>query len=370
MNWTLHKYILREIFTPFVLTLGVLTLMLFAGGLLRLVEFLTYRGISPPQVGLLLFYRLPYVLVFTIPMALLLAVFIAFLRLGADSELTALRAAGLSLYQMLPAPLLATLLAFAATLVLSVHGKPAGSLAFKRLLYDVARERMDVAFQEHSFTEAIDKLVVYVNRVPSPGRLEDIFIYDERDPDLPNSVLARRAAVIHDPRRGALVLRLENGTVFRVSPDYKVAEAVRFGRYDMNLDPRGLLGPRQVLAKSPGDMTIADLRAEISRSPDASKRQRLAMEIQRRFALPFACLALGLMAVPLGATSRLERGTGVAFALAVYLLYYLLLTAAWGASEAGTLPFWSVWTPNVAVGGLALLLLYCANRRCGLRAGR
>jgi lipopolysaccharide export system permease protein len=91
------------------------------------------------------------------------------------------------------------------------------------------------------------------------------------------------------------------------------------------------------------------------------------MEIQRRFALPAACLVLGLVAVPLGAASRLERGTGVAFGLGVFLLYYLLLTAAWSASEAGSLPSWSVWGPDVAVGALAAFLLRRANAHGGGR---
>src|SRR3972149_1902560 len=116
MSWTLHKYLLREIITPFALALALLTLMLFSGGLLRLVEFLATRGVSLADVAALLLYRLPYVLVFTIPMALLLAVLVAYLRLANDSELVALRAAGLSLAQTLPAPLVASLVAFALTL--------------------------------------------------------------------------------------------------------------------------------------------------------------------------------------------------------------------------------------------------------------
>lgn len=361
MGLTLQKYILREIATPFCLALGVLTMMLFAGGLLRLVEFLAARGVSVLDVGLLLLYRLPYVMVFTIPMALLLAILVTFLRLANDSELVALQAAGVSLYQTLPAPLLACLLAFAVTLALSLYAKPAGSRAYKRLLYEVARERVDLAFEEQSFSDSFGELVVYVNSMPAPGELKDIFIYDERDPELPNSVLAERGEVLSDPERAAVLLRLENGTVFRVSPDHEVAEAIRFGRYDLGLNLEKVVGPYSRLEKGAADMGLAELRRQQASSPEPERRHRLGMEVQRRFALPAACLVLGLVAVPLGAMSRLERGWGVAFGLGVFLLYYLLLTAAWSASEAGTLPYWSVWLPNGAVGVLALLLLPAAG---------
>ncbi len=361
MSWTLQRYISREIATPFALALGVLTLMLFAGGLVRLVEFLATRGVSPFQLALLLLYRLPYVLVFTIPMALLLAVLVTYLRLANDQELTALKAAGVSLYQTLPAPLLASALAFTLTLGLSLYGKPAGSQGFKRLLYKVARQRADLAFEEQTFSDAFDDLVVYVNRIPAPGRLEDIFIYDERDPELPNSVLAQRGEILSDPDREALLLRLTNGTIYRVSPDYQIAEALRFERYDLGLDLEKLVGPHASFRKGPSEMSLAELRRGVAASPEAARRHRLRMEIQRRFALPVACLVLGLVAVPLGATSRLERGTGIAFGLGVFLLYYLLLTAVWSASQAGTLPSWSVWLPNLAVGTLAAVLLRAAQ---------
>lgn len=361
MSWTLQRYIIREIATPFALALGVLTLMLFAGGLLRLVEFLATRGVSPLQLALLLLYRLPYVLVFTIPMALLLAVLVTYLRLANDQELTALKAAGVSLYQTLPAPLLASALACALTLGLSLYGKPAGSHGFKKLLYEVARQRADLAFEEQTFSDAFDDLVVYVNRTPAPGRMEDIFIYDERDPDLPNSVLAARGEILSDPDRAALLLRLTNGTIYRVSPDYQVAEALRFERYDLGLDLEKLVGPYAGFRKGPSEMSLAELRHQAATSAEAARRHRLRMEIQRRFALPVACFVLGLVAVPLGATSRLERGTGVAFGLGVFLLYYLLLTAVWSASQAGTLPSWSVWLPNLAVGTLAAVLLRAAQ---------
>jgi lipopolysaccharide export system permease protein len=370
MSWTLYKYLLREIITPFALALALLTLMLFAGGLLRLVEFLATRGVSPADVALLLLYRLPYVLVFTIPMALLLAVLVAYLRLANDSELVALRAAGLSLAQTLPAPLVASFLAFALTLGLSVYAKPLGSRGYKQLLYDVARQRVDLAFEEQGFSDAFGDLVVYVNSIPAPGRLGDIFIYDERDPELPNSVLAERGEILSDPERAAVLLRLRRGTIFRVSPDHQVAEAIRFQRYDLGLDLERLVGPYSRLEKGASDMGLGELSRAIGATPEPERRHRLQMELQRRFALPAACLALGLVAVPLGARSRLERGWGIAFGLGVFLLYYLLLTATWSASDAGTLPYWSVWLPNLAVGGLALLLVLAADGRLRGRGPR
>jgi lipopolysaccharide export system permease protein len=338
--------------------------MLFAGGLLRFVEFLVARGAGLPQVAMLLLYRLPYLMVFTIPIALLLAVLVVFLRLSGDSELTAARAAGLSLYQLLPAPMTVALAAFVACAALSLYAKPWGSFGFKRVLFELTRQQVDLAFEEQAFVDGFKDMVVYTGRIPAKGRLEDVFISDEREGATPNAVLAQRGRILSDPDRGLIVLRLLNGTIFRVSPDLKSAEALRFQTYDLSMAFGQLEGPYRILSRTRSDKGFGELLADMRAATATSKERKEALaEVHRRLALPFACLVLALIAVPLGATSRLERGWGIAFGLGVYILYYLLWSGAWSMVETGWLPAWGIWLPNLLVGLLAWGLLIGAARR-------
>ena len=73
-----------------------------------------------------------------------------------------------------------------------------------------------------------------------------------------------------------------------------------------------------------------------------------------------ACLALGLLAVPLGfQTTPNRRSYGLSLGLGFFVFYYLLLSAGWGFGESGNYPpAIGMWLPNLVVGGLGIFLLY------------
>src|ERR1700687_2618651 len=97
---TINRYILREISVPFALGLAVFTLILLIARILKLVEMVVNRGVPLLEVLKLFSYILPAFLEVTVPMALLLAVIVAFGRLSSDSEIVALKTSGVSLYQL------------------------------------------------------------------------------------------------------------------------------------------------------------------------------------------------------------------------------------------------------------------------------
>ena len=69
--------------------------------MLSITEMIVVRGVSARQVMMMMAYLLPDIITFALPATALMAVVISFLRLSADSEIIALKASGVSLYQML-----------------------------------------------------------------------------------------------------------------------------------------------------------------------------------------------------------------------------------------------------------------------------
>ena len=81
------------------------------------------------------------------------------------------------------------------------------------------------------------------------------------------------------------------------------------------------------------------------------------MELQKKFSLPFACLVMALIGLPLGIGSKSGRSWGVAVALVVFLAYYLLLSAAWSFGEGGFYPpIVGMWVPNIVFALVGVLL--------------
>ncbi|MBU4574764.1 MAG: LptF/LptG family permease, partial [Desulfarculus sp.] len=73
--------------------------------------------------------------------------------------------------------------------------------------------------------------------------------------------------------------------------------------------------------------------------------------------LPFACLVMALIGLPLGIGSKSGRSWGVAVALVVFLAYYLLLSAAWSFGEGGYYPpIVGMWVPNIVFSLVGLLM--------------
>src|SRR5512135_540553 len=89
-----------------------------------------------------------------------------------------------------------------------------------------------------------------------------------------------------------------------------------------------------------------------------------AVELQRKFSIPFACLAFAAIAVPLGIRpSRSARSRGFTMSLSIIFGYYVLLSMGESLGERGVLPaVVALWIPNVLLASLAFILFMRAAR--------
>src|ERR1035437_7030767 len=97
----LSKYILKELFFPFFLSMGIISFLLITNRLITLVDLVLSYGVNPLTVVKLVLYILPATFAITVPMSLLVAVLMAFGRLSQDMEITAMKAGGVSLRRLL-----------------------------------------------------------------------------------------------------------------------------------------------------------------------------------------------------------------------------------------------------------------------------
>jgi lipopolysaccharide export system permease protein len=142
MKRILSLYIIREIASLFLLGIMVFTLILLMGRLIKLTDLVISRGVPLADVSRMILYLMPSFLVFTIPMAFLLAVLLAFGRLSADNEITVMKAGGISLMQLMPPVVLCGLCAALLTLAASTVGVPWGNNAFKDLSFAVLKQNV------------------------------------------------------------------------------------------------------------------------------------------------------------------------------------------------------------------------------------
>jgi lipopolysaccharide export system permease protein len=205
----IHRYVLREIAVPFVLGLATFTFILLIARVLRLVELVVNRGVPLLDVLRLFSYILPAFLEVTVPMALLLGVLTAFGRLSADSEITALRTSGVSLYQVLSPVAVFASVVFVIALGLSVYVRPWGNNRLRAGLFEIARTRASAGIREKVFNDDFKGLVIYVDHIEPPGNaLRGVLIADTREADQSNTVVAQAGFLVSGADGDTLTLRL------------------------------------------------------------------------------------------------------------------------------------------------------------------
>ncbi len=165
----LNRYILSELAGPFLLSLALLTFILFMRSMVGLFPKIAGKNLDWLVIAEVLALSLPFILALVLPMAVLVAVIMAFGRLSADNEITALKSLGLSLHRLLRAPLAAALLLTLAAVWFNDRVLPEANHRYKNLLLDIAYLRPTLSLSEGVIMDEFPGLTLMVNRIRQPS---------------------------------------------------------------------------------------------------------------------------------------------------------------------------------------------------------
>jgi lipopolysaccharide export system permease protein len=360
MKKTTYLYILKEILPIFLIGIMVFTIILLMDKMLKLIELVVTRGVSLSDILMLLLFLSPSFLVFTIPMSVLLSTLISFGRLSGDSEITAFKASGLSLYQLFLPVCIFSIAAYLLTTVCVFYGLPWGNRGFRTTLYKIAQSKANIEIKERVFNDLFDGLVVYVEKVPIQGeKMEGILIYDERDQEKTNTIFAKEGFLASNPKSQEVILRLFNGDIHRFDSRANVYQKIKFDAYDLKLE---LAKAFTAIGRKLKDkeMSIDEIKGKMEGiKQKGGDITSLDVELHKRYAFPFACIVFALIGVPLGIQPRRSgRSYGFVFSILLLLGYYISLTGSEILALRGTIPpYMAGWAPNVIFGAFGMYLL-------------
>jgi len=361
LNTIINRYIFKELIPPFVINLFFLTFIFLMTKILDITNLVVNYKVSLWAIVLILIYTMPFFLEFVIPMSVMMAVLLTFLRLSSDNEIVALKAGGCHVYRLLPPVFLFAFIGWALTSFMAIYALPWGKLSLKELSSKVISSNIDIGLKARTFSDSFDGVMLYVNQVDLKNKsLMDVFIEDQRTPNLISTVVASKGRLFSNPQDLLYRLRLYNGTINQVDLKNRSANSINFDTYDINLDIKRIAMPARGGEKDEEEMSLSELRHYLKKTSLKKDQYYLTlMEFHKKFSIPFACIALGLLAVPLGIQSRsARRSYGVGLGLIFFLSYYILLSAGWVFGEAGVYPpLIGMWVPNVVMGGVGLFLL-------------
>ena len=370
----INRYILREISLPFFLVLFLLTFVLLIGKILQLMDLMINKGVSVIDIAKIIFFLMPSFLIFTIPMSLLISLLIGLGRLSGDNEITALKASGISLYQLLYPVALASLITFLISLITGLFLVPHSNYATKNLLFNIAKQKVSIGIREKVFHDDFKGLLLYVDRIPPHGNfMEGVIISDNRITGKPCTIIAQKASLVSDLKSLTVTLRLENGSAYMVEANLKNYQKMDFSFYDINLDVESPISvAKKARTKDASDMTVREL-VEKMKSPGLEEivLREISIELNKKFSLPTSCIIFGILGIPLGIRAgRAVKSRGSVIGLFIVLPYYLLQLGGNALVETrGLSPLIGTWTPNVIFGtaGIYLFIMTAKEKPLGFR---
>jgi lipopolysaccharide export system permease protein len=361
MRKTINHYIFREIAVPFVMILFVLTFVLLMGRILQLMDLMVNKGIGFIDMAKFIILLMPFFLMFTIPISLLVAIMIGLGRLSGDNEITIMRSSGISMYQLSQPIAAAAVIAFSITAVVTLFLVPQGNYATKQHLYNVSKKQASIGIREKIFIDDFDGLLIYAETIPIDGAfMEGVLISDNRLMQEPSTIVAKKAYLISDPKTLTVTMRLENGSTHTVDAGLSNYRKMDFSTYDVNLDIRSaLFSESNLKEKSSAEMTVLELREKLQKKDIEKHHAReIAIELNKKLSIPMSCLILGMLGIPLGMRAhRSVKSRGISLGAIIVTLYYMLQLGGEALVKTGNVsPPLGAWVPNLVFGSIGIFL--------------
>lgn len=352
MKRAFDRYILKEIASPFAIGLLVYTFTLLINNILILSKTLIAKGATVGTIFKILVYLLPDLFSFTIPMATLMGVLAGMSRLSSDSEIVAFRTMGLRNRQLLKPVMLFSVATWLFSSWLIMYLAPEANYRFSKLYTGVALSQTISGIKPGVFYQGLPFYSLYFRDQDRDGEWRDVFLCSMMKPDEDTLIFARRGRFIYKQSQKDNYIVLSDGVVH----EFKKNDP---GKYSLTFFSRKT-------EKISNLVTIRQTRRSTQLVfPELVRRLRaepgdvlLSLEFHKKFALPFACLALGFLGMSLGISTRKGGKTsGFVISLGIIFIYYVLMTAGRNLIiKRIVTPFWGSWAPTLFLVGIGIWL--------------
>ena len=222
----LNRYLLRQLAAPFVFALAAQTSLMLLSQIAKKFGALVGKGLPWTVIGEVFALSLPFIVAMTLPMAVLLAVLYTFSHLAADNEITAMRASGISVYQVLKPVLLWGVCMAAFNFAFVDQVLPRTNARLRSLLIDIGRKKPTFELREQVINEVPpSQYFLRASRIDAAtGHLRGITIYDVGGEASRRIIYADSGFMAYAEGQTDLSLRLYDGSIHQ----YRPAEPTRF----------------------------------------------------------------------------------------------------------------------------------------------
>ncbi len=372
----LNQYLVKDYLIVFAVAMLLITFAFAIGAIYKAIDIMA-RGISIGVVGRFFLYNIPYSLAYSIPISALFSTLLIFGRLSSDSEISAMKSSGLSMWQIASPIVFISLALSGICLYNNCVVYPSTTYANRQLIKGMGLEDPIKLLEEGRFIREFPGYMIYVGK-KNKNRVRDLVVYeiDKETNEVTGSIRAGSGILTADKEKAELKIDLFDVRIEipdRDAPgDSSKTRYVNARNYPIRLDFNELLGNKNV-SKKRKNMSIFELAYRI-RNPETEdvrlgkkdrriEQTRNLVEANQRIALALSPFMFVLIAIPLGITShRKESSIGMVMSLGIMFIYYIFMILSDMLDKSPNLYPWLIpWIPIMVGQFSGLFLLRRAN---------
>jgi lipopolysaccharide export system permease protein len=379
----LHRHIFANVALTCLASVALFTFVLMLGNVLKeLLGPLLAGQLDPFTLVRLIALLVPFAVSYALPMGILTGVLLVLGRMSSEREITAIRAAGVSVAGISAPIFFFALLGVATSLAVNFQFMPAARIAFKQEFAQAVRQNPLSFIVPKTFIRDFPGIVLYVGEKKNDETLLDFWLWEvDAQGRVKRLARADTGRLVYDEANNKLILTLERAQAEQrdeKDPEnfavVRSAAAWERATFDLPLDR--VTGARGIRTKMK-DLTYAQLISEWRRldrpapgetAEAREKREREQMKVQitmhEKAAMAFSVLSFALFAIPLGIqVSRKETSANLGIALLLAMSYYFAtIVAGWFDKMPHLRPDLLMWVPNLAFQGLGIWMFRKVDR--------
>ena len=363
----MDRYLLGEMVLPFIGGILLIVVMLVGNTLFPLIEDIVRNGIPPLIVARLIAFNIPILIPLTLPPGVALASSWAVNRLARDSEVTAIRMAGVPLRRLFLPIILVGLLSSVASFLVGDRVVPPAWREFQKTqgqMFSYALQASPSLAANKVFTYQDYSFHIREIRKDPLGRANRLQLYGltiYQNPTQPNGFPTIITAQSADYDRD--VWTLHDGYIATFGKDGAVNIDAPAKTLTLNLQVP-LASLTQTAAETPEQLTMAQLGAQMSAlAKTGQDNTAVAFNYYAKLGLPFLCLAFALCAPPL-ALRFARAGAYIGIFLSIVMVWVawntLLLTKILGLTGKMP-PALAAWSPALLFAVVGIYFLWRAE---------
>ena len=327
----LQRYFWTQALWPLLLSLSALAGLALLTQSLQTLDLVVDNRQSALTFLKITFLALPQLISIIMPLSVFMAALYALNRLNTDSELIVAKASGFSPWQIASPVIRLGAYALIAHLILNLLVQP---LSFRQMRAEILKVRTDIAsqmVQAGEFVTPSPGLTVYAREIGADSTLQDVMIYDARDPKDITTHTAKSGEVKRNDSQ--VMLTLKNGSVQKKLDDGSL-DVIEFQDYVLDLSD--VMAMDNVLRLKTSDRFLHELlRPDPREFANRKFKRELAAEGHARLSAPLYNIALVMLALSFMVRGEhLRLGYGRRIAICAFLGFVIRLSGFAVASAA------------------------------------